>query len=912
MKIEKIADVFFSPFCKDKSNILILYIIFTFILINFEDKLISLFDKYIIGFISIETTSFTYFIFIIIFLFFALTDVKKLIKFKFKISFNRFLFYTFLDFIYIYFRTKNYYSNKYIYLPENHLFSYLDLLCFLLIGSQLTTIISHFLTNKSKIKKTTNEKTTDLKLGFISDEPAYKLEDDILDYAVDAKNLAKILEEIPVNSPCSIGIISNWGKGKSTYLNFVENSINKDKFIIVKFNPRHSKCANNIQEDFFNLLYSKLKKYNSGFSSLFKDYMKAIGIINKNNFFSIVLNIYKIWNKDNEKSRLSKAIYNLPKRVIVFIEDFDRLLSDEIIEIFKLIDGNASINNIIFITAYDKVHINKIIGDSLKNEAVYFSDKFFTWEVQIPFRPYIKTYNYFEEKILGYMHFKKEELDIYKSKLNTHYKIIETYLPTLRDVKRFINMFARQYQSVEGEVELNDYLLVSLIKYRYPNEHQCLFQKKYIHTNILSGSTKYYHLNEDGVANLESIEILKVLFDKTRNSSYRGINNVNAFDIYFQNTIYGSLTIKQMSSLMELDEKEAILKLNEWERGNQLNDVFDFLESKNIKGFKDKEEFGRYLLILFYLSLSQYHTMVYISIIRLIYESNSNEICEAYNFSNIEEYKNLIIKNLKRNSDRFPYQVIKKIIINILNNEFTETIIFNHDDVLLISNYYLDEMINNSNNDFNNMHMELLYCCISNIDQQSHHVILDGEACNKVKDLIINNPIYYINNFVRLGMISSDPNFNSVACEPFWGQIFGNAECFEELINSSHVEKIKNINLVRNFWELYRNNDYNPIEFQNEGKVQEKIDNELNEEIDRLNDLKKIKQKFDTIKSDTETEDTTKVNLCNDLITKINNIKLYIKMTVRLRKDIEEYRRSIENKLQRKKIDAIFTKTYKA
>ena len=400
-------------FFKSKSKVLFVFTIAIYLLFSFEDKLIILFDKYIIEYLDLNTTNFTLFLFILI-LFFLLMNIIKSAKNGFEISFSQFLFYTFSIGIYIYYRIKNYNNIEYNFLPEDMPVSYLDILFFLLIVFQIIAFISYLVNKKKAKKKIIDNKITDSKLGYISDEPISNIEDDILDYATDAANLAKNLEEISINSPCSIGVISNWGKGKSTYLNFVENSIDKEKFIIVKFNPRHSKSANNIQEDFFNLLYSKLKVFNSEFSSLFKDYMKAIGIIGKNNFFSIVLNIYKIWNKDNEKTRLSNAIYNLPKRVLVFIEDFDRLLSEEIIEIFKLIDGNASINNIIFITAYDKVHINKVIGESLKNENTYFSDKFFTWEVQIPLRPFIKTYNYFEEKMLNCMHLKLEELDIYK------------------------------------------------------------------------------------------------------------------------------------------------------------------------------------------------------------------------------------------------------------------------------------------------------------------------------------------------------------------------------------------------------------------------------------------------------------------------------------------------------------------
>ena len=82
--------------------------------------------------------------------------------------------------------------------------------------------------------------------------------------------------------------------------------------------------------------------------------MKAIDVINENKIISFLFNTHKIWNKELEKDKINTAIKRLPKRIIVIIEDFDRLLANEIIEVFKLIDGNASFTNLIFITAYDK------------------------------------------------------------------------------------------------------------------------------------------------------------------------------------------------------------------------------------------------------------------------------------------------------------------------------------------------------------------------------------------------------------------------------------------------------------------------------------------------------------------------------------------------------------------------------
>ena len=46
------------------------------------------------------------------------------------------------------------------------------------------------------------------------------------------------------------------------------------------------------------------------------------------------------------------------------IDDFDRLTSEEIMEVLKLIDGNANFKNIIYIAAYDHEQMEKLLGES--------------------------------------------------------------------------------------------------------------------------------------------------------------------------------------------------------------------------------------------------------------------------------------------------------------------------------------------------------------------------------------------------------------------------------------------------------------------------------------------------------------------------------------------------------------------
>ena len=53
------------------------------------------------------------------------------------------------------------------------------------------------------------------------------------------------------------------------------------------------------------------------------------------------------------------------------------------------------------------------------------------------------------------------------------------YLMTVRDVKRYINLIALSLPPVENDVLLGDFLLTTLIRYRFPDEFTNLARYKY-------------------------------------------------------------------------------------------------------------------------------------------------------------------------------------------------------------------------------------------------------------------------------------------------------------------------------------------------------------------------------------------------------------------------------------------------
>jgi hypothetical protein len=277
--------------------------------------------------------------------------------------------------------------------------------------------------------------------------------------------------------------------------------------------------------------------------------------------------------------------------------------------------------------------------------------------------------------------------------------------------------------------------------------------------------------------------------------------------------------------------------------------------------------------------------MSYDRIIQVLNKQFISDIIKKYDYAE-ESLKAMMAEKLKGNYKEYPFNIIQYLIVGLINKELPEEIIFSKDEIRRIAKESLDDLIENERK-IQPLHISLLYSCIASIDQTTRKITLDKEACANMRALIEENPAGYFEKFVRLGAVSSNPEYNSVACEPFWEQIFGSAEKFEEFLNKQDSSTIPNIERIKNFWALYKNNDYKMISFEGQGNVKEKIDNDLKEEYKMLQELLEIEQKM---------KNTIDPKELSKLLDRVKNeIPLFISKSGEIRRNIESKLELLKN-----------------
>ena len=381
-----------------------------------------------------------------------------------------------------------------------------------------------------------------------TDEAMLSREEDWLGVSGIAKVLQENLTELDLSkSSLTVGIIAPWGKGKSSFMNLLKERLEKEKAIIISFNPRASKSVSSIQEDFFDAFAEELSRHYFGFALLLARYTKHLGLLDQYEWTRPLGSLLTLILPGKEQEAVNLALRELGRRVYVIIDDLDRLSGEEILEVLKLIDRNASFSNTVFITAYDKAYVDNVLKSCLDHGLRHsFIDKYISMEIPLP-EP---TKERMKELMWLFMstRIKMSSSAMYRQVYeawNRVAAIVVSSLDSVRDLKRYLNqMLPRYNESINsGNLVYEDYLLLHLLCYKDLSVYVALSSR---HILRLDPLTRCYILAPNFEEELKQIShwqgtkgILKMLFDPSAEErgeevSCKPLRSQEGFGSYFR------------------------------------------------------------------------------------------------------------------------------------------------------------------------------------------------------------------------------------------------------------------------------------------------------------------------------------------------------------------------------------------
>lgn len=438
--------------------------------------------------------------------------------------------------------------------------------------------------------------------NYSSDSPASKKEDDRFSRWSFSERIAQVISKRSDPNCITIGIYGAWGSGKTSILNFIEESLSHDKNVIcIKFNPWRFTTDDELLMGFFSDIARALDVNLIKRGEKLKDILKKVApiadVVAKGAGESI-RSFLSGPGIDKLKLRIESELESAKKRVLIIIDDVDRLEKIEIQAIFKLIKLTADFRYTAYILAFDKDIVSASLQDRYSSSASNAGEAFLEKIIQIPLHlPSV------DKKILQRFCFQGVEEALLISEINLTEQQVQEFVSgfnyafydsvsTPRKAKQYGNILMFSLPILKNEVNPVDLMLIEGIRVFCPLLYEAIGKNKSLFAGNFSEST--YQENEKKEKKEKVKSIIQSSLDLSKIDNTLGYIKLLKYLFPRLNSVYESMTFMS-DSYQTWNSKQRICSENYFERyfmySIPQDDISDNLISQMIFNFnKSKEE----------------------------------------------------------------------------------------------------------------------------------------------------------------------------------------------------------------------------------------------------------------------------------------------------------------------------------
>lgn len=229
--------------------------------------------------------------------------------------------------------------------------------------------------------------------GYVTDAPITEASDDRFSRAPFAKRIARTIIAQRDSASLVVGIYGPWGDGKTSVLNLIEQVLDEDEATVpVRFNPWRLGNETEMFFGFFETLAesidTKLTTGRERIGHLLKDYaalLKPIPFAGDAaaGAATAVGGALSDTSLSKARARIGQLLAESGKRLVILMDDIDRLDKSEIQAIFRLVKVAADFEHTAYVLAFDA----SVVADALAEryaEGTSHGDSFMEKIVQLP------------------------------------------------------------------------------------------------------------------------------------------------------------------------------------------------------------------------------------------------------------------------------------------------------------------------------------------------------------------------------------------------------------------------------------------------------------------------------------------------------------------------------------------------
>lgn len=309
------------------------------------------------------------------------------------------------------------------------------------------------------------------------------------------------------------GVCGPWGCGKSSVLRMVarelESGRSKSKPLVVSFNPWWFSGHDQLLVSFFSQLGAALGRSDSatGITDIGKrlgtlakvlrpfgwlpgargiqdasDIVASLGDAAESLGEQLAADVHRVRAEIDEELRRSK------RRIVIVIDDIDRLTAEEIAQLFMIVKAVADFPNTVYLLSFDHAVVCQAIRERLHLDGASYLQKIVQIRVDVP----SPASTLLEEMFLTRLHDLVSEEPVTAAAQrdfgNLFYGGIKGFFKTPRSVKTLTNLLRVLYPAVAGEVYWPEFVAITALQCFAPDTYHLI---QHSHDRF---TDQHYHL----------------------------------------------------------------------------------------------------------------------------------------------------------------------------------------------------------------------------------------------------------------------------------------------------------------------------------------------------------------------------------------------------------------------------------
>jgi len=444
---------------------------------------------------------------------------------------------------------------------------------------------------------------------------AEDIKDDRLERKHFVKNLAQAIRRYRGGKSLTVGLHGPWGSGKSTLLNFVAQELKTDKSNIVvgRFNPWNFSDNDRLLSSFFRF-FSGLLKHGEDAKKLKTAASWIDGLAelaepagNIADLLSLPIGLIpgggaaisgakaiskllkeragKLSDVEHLKTEISKALRDADRRLVIIMDDLDRLPQHEIRQVFQLIKAGADFDNVVYVVAFERGIVSRALDKFAPGQGERYLEKVINIPFNLPQMTIRQIHRLLIDELNRYTE-RQREYDWNNERLRSIIETVKPYFKTLRLIDMLSNLLIMMEGMVKDDVDFTDHIGLTMLQVLEPKIHEFVANNPHLFVDTTANRLlRAKDADKEEVALIEAafkerlqsislddvISVLSQLFPKMKHLFDDGSNEFGRREWYIEQRACADYELFSRFFRFEVDEADLSAK-----------DVVELLEaSKN-------------------------------------------------------------------------------------------------------------------------------------------------------------------------------------------------------------------------------------------------------------------------------------------------------------------------------------------